>query len=230
MNVRTLEAGMTKSTGFTLERIWGTQLSQRELEVGSLAIAGCSTQEIAESLFISENTVKTHLRNLFRKTKTRSRNELYRKLVEADLSVKKTGAEVDPDSFEGLFQELRAGRDGGSQATAVLIHLRFLRAGEPTSPPQSALADLLATSIRKRDHIFHWRDDLFLLVLPGSDRTSALEVAVRLLRKVGRWAGLKGLEPQAAIGAATLDEGPSPTAVVEVAAQRMKPVNQNSDQ
>lgn len=221
---------MTKSTGFTLEQIWGPQLSQRELEVGSLAIAGRSTQEIAESLFISENTVKTHLRNLFRKTKTRSRNELYRKIVEADLSGKKSSTGVDPNSFEGLFQELSAGRDGGAQTTAVLIQLRFLRASEPASPPHTAVADLLVTSIRKRDHIFHWRDDLFLLVLPGSDRTSAVEVAIRLLRKVDRWAGLKGLEPQAAIGAASLDEGPTPTAVVEVAAQRMKPVNQNSDQ
>lgn len=229
MSVKMLEQGVTNSTGFTLERIWGAQLSQRELEVGSLAIAGCSTQEIAESLFISENTVKTHLRNLFRKTKTRSRNELYRRLVEADLTAR-PGTQVDPDSFEGLFHELRAGRDGGANTTAVLIELRFLRDGEPTSPPHSAVADLLVTSIRKRDHIYHWRDDLFLLVLPGSDRLSSKEVAVRLLRKVDRWAELKGLTPLARIGAAGLDDAATPHAVVDVAAQRMKPLDHDAEE
>jgi DNA-binding CsgD family transcriptional regulator len=70
--------------GKLLERHYGECLSPRELEIGSLAIAGVSTREIAERLFLTENTVKYHLKNLFRKTGAENRHDLYRKLVAAD--------------------------------------------------------------------------------------------------------------------------------------------------
>lgn len=65
-----------------LEKHFGEKLSPRELEVGMLAIQGLSTREIAEQTHLSENTIKTHLRGLFRKTESANRNDLYRKLVE----------------------------------------------------------------------------------------------------------------------------------------------------
>lgn len=61
-------------------------LSARELEIGRLAILGMTTRDIAQQLFLSENTIKTHLKNLFRKTDSTNRNELYRKLMELEES------------------------------------------------------------------------------------------------------------------------------------------------
>lgn len=63
---------------------YGSLLSARELEIGRLAILGMTTRDIAQQLFLSENTIKTHLKNLFRKTDSVNRNELYRKLMESD--------------------------------------------------------------------------------------------------------------------------------------------------
>lgn len=42
-------------------------LSNRELEVLELMASGCSNKEIASQLFISPNTVKTHLSSVFEK-------------------------------------------------------------------------------------------------------------------------------------------------------------------
>lgn len=48
-------------------------LSSRELEVARLATQGLTTREIASSLFVSVPTVKTHLREIFRKCGVRNR-------------------------------------------------------------------------------------------------------------------------------------------------------------
>lgn len=51
-------------------------ITPREFEVLSLVRKGYTNQEIAETLYISVVTVKTHLTHLFEKTKSRNRVEL----------------------------------------------------------------------------------------------------------------------------------------------------------
>lgn len=52
------------------------ELSERELEVVALVASGLRNKEIANKLFISEQTVKTHLSNIFQKLEINDRLEL----------------------------------------------------------------------------------------------------------------------------------------------------------
>ncbi len=53
----------------------GEPLSKRELEVLQCVSQGSGNKQIAQELFISENTVKVHLRNIYRKLDAASRTE-----------------------------------------------------------------------------------------------------------------------------------------------------------
>lgn len=50
-------------------------LSERELEVLQLIEAGKSNRRIAQELFVTVGTVKTHIRNIYRKLDARSRTQ-----------------------------------------------------------------------------------------------------------------------------------------------------------
>jgi DNA-binding CsgD family transcriptional regulator len=60
-------------------------ISKREYEVLELIAQGLSNQEIAEKLFVSPNTVKTHSSNLFIKLEARRRTEAVRRAKELQL-------------------------------------------------------------------------------------------------------------------------------------------------
>jgi DNA-binding NarL/FixJ family response regulator len=47
-------------------------LTDRELQIIKLIVQECSNKQIAEQLFISERTVETHRKNIFRKTETKN--------------------------------------------------------------------------------------------------------------------------------------------------------------
>jgi DNA-binding CsgD family transcriptional regulator len=54
-------------------------ISQRELDVLKLLAKGCSNEEIATQLFVSLNTVKTHLSNLYFKLDVKRRTQAVEK-------------------------------------------------------------------------------------------------------------------------------------------------------
>ena len=60
-------------------------ISKRELEVLELMAAGLSNQEIADKLFVSLNTVKTHSSNLFLKLEVSRRTQAVQKAKEIKL-------------------------------------------------------------------------------------------------------------------------------------------------
>jgi DNA-binding CsgD family transcriptional regulator len=51
-------------------------LTERELEIYNLLVKGKKNHEIAEELFITDNTLKTHLRNIYKKLNVAGKKEL----------------------------------------------------------------------------------------------------------------------------------------------------------
>ena len=62
-------------------------LSKRELEILGLINDGLSNQQIADKLFVSENTVKKHVSNLFFKLDVERRTEAIKKAKELRIIV-----------------------------------------------------------------------------------------------------------------------------------------------
>lgn len=61
-------------------------LTLREQEVLQLVLSGKANRKIAEELFISESTVKTHIRNIFSKYDVSSRAELISIMLKNQIS------------------------------------------------------------------------------------------------------------------------------------------------
>jgi DNA-binding CsgD family transcriptional regulator len=71
------EVPVPSSQPFALneERLKNLGITKRELEILELIAQGMSNREIAEKLFVSENTVKTHSSRLFDKLSARRRTQ-----------------------------------------------------------------------------------------------------------------------------------------------------------
>jgi DNA-binding NarL/FixJ family response regulator len=75
MAVKLLEEFKAMSSGGTKGDDLSPKLTGRELEVLNLVAHGFNHREIARDLFISENTVKNHVRNILEKLQLHSRME-----------------------------------------------------------------------------------------------------------------------------------------------------------
>lgn len=83
------------SAGFTaaLERVAnGYRLSRREAQVALCCAEGLTNAEIGQKLFITEQTVKFHMRHLFIKVGVRRRGELISRLLRSEDGVAPAGA------------------------------------------------------------------------------------------------------------------------------------------
>jgi len=74
-----------ESEKFKAQQLAETGISQREYEVLQLMAEGHTNQEIADQLFISLNTVKTHSSNLFAKLDVKRRTQAVQKAKELAL-------------------------------------------------------------------------------------------------------------------------------------------------
>ncbi|MDZ4745852.1 MAG: response regulator transcription factor [bacterium] len=73
-----------RTSGFNAQ---ASGLSARELEVLALLTDGLSNQEIADRLFVSMNTVKTHLSSIYSKMNVRRRTEAVKRANEMGLTL-----------------------------------------------------------------------------------------------------------------------------------------------
>lgn len=74
------EAGSSMLDSVPEERVKSLGLSAREVQMAIMIGRGLANKEIAEQLYISPATVRTHIYNLYQKTGARSRVELLNKL------------------------------------------------------------------------------------------------------------------------------------------------------
>ena len=80
----------------------GGTVSARELEILLLAARGLSNRQIAESLHLSEATVKRHLANIYEKMEVQSRGEATRKaLLEEWITIQDVTDHLYDDPFKG---------------------------------------------------------------------------------------------------------------------------------
>jgi DNA-binding NarL/FixJ family response regulator len=68
-------------TLFVAERFHNLGLTPREQLVVSLVLQGCSNKEIAHNCAITIQTVKDHLKNVYRKSGTHTRTALIAQLI-----------------------------------------------------------------------------------------------------------------------------------------------------
>ncbi len=78
-------APLLRSLAHTTPVIPAPVLSEREMEVLSCLAGGQTTQQIGFKLFISENTVKTHIRHILEKLEAANRTEAVSKAIQMGL-------------------------------------------------------------------------------------------------------------------------------------------------
>lgn len=75
INKKSLSQRTEESNDINIERIAQLQISDREYEVLRAIADGLSNKEIAEKLFLTESTIKTHVSNLLVKLDAKRRTQ-----------------------------------------------------------------------------------------------------------------------------------------------------------
>jgi len=75
INKKSLNKSVLPSTEINQKKIEELELSKREYEVLQKISEGLSNKEIAEKLFLSESTIKTHVSNLLLKLNAKRRTQ-----------------------------------------------------------------------------------------------------------------------------------------------------------
>ena len=75
LNKKSSKVQQDETTELDLDKIKDLGISDREYQVLVHISKGLSNKEIGEQLFVSENTVKTHVSNLFVKLNAKSRTQ-----------------------------------------------------------------------------------------------------------------------------------------------------------
>ncbi|MEM7087310.1 MAG: LuxR C-terminal-related transcriptional regulator [Bacteroidota bacterium] len=88
MNKKSLQRGSAKvSASIDEQKIIELGISKREYEILGKIHEGLSNKEIAEQLFVSESTVKTHVSNLFVKLDAKRRTQAIQKAKEYEIII-----------------------------------------------------------------------------------------------------------------------------------------------
>ncbi|NER12921.1 DNA-binding response regulator [Leptobacterium flavescens] len=85
MNKRSLHRKRLPEGSIDHKKIKELGLSKRECEVLNQIATGRSNQEIAEKLFVSESTVKTHVSNILMKLDVKRRTQAVQKAKELQI-------------------------------------------------------------------------------------------------------------------------------------------------
>jgi DNA-binding NarL/FixJ family response regulator len=83
--VKTLIVTQTNPVTINTEELTKSGISKREAEILLLIHQGLSNQQIADKLFLSENTIKKHISNIFLKLGVERRTEAIKKALELSI-------------------------------------------------------------------------------------------------------------------------------------------------
>ena len=83
--VKTLIVTQTNPVIINAEELAKSGISKREAEILLLIHQGLSNQQIADKLFLSENTIKKHISNIFLKLGVERRTEAIKKALELSI-------------------------------------------------------------------------------------------------------------------------------------------------
>lgn len=85
LNKKSLQKPLKPSQEIDHDKIKDLEISPREYEVLKEIASGLSNKEIAEKLFVSESTIKTHVSNLLFKLNARRRTQAFQ--IAQDLQI-----------------------------------------------------------------------------------------------------------------------------------------------
>jgi DNA-binding CsgD family transcriptional regulator len=82
---KTIVVNQQKPAVINHDQLIQSGISKREAEILLLIHEGLSNQQIADKLFVSENTIKKHISNIFQKLQVERRTEAIKKALELSI-------------------------------------------------------------------------------------------------------------------------------------------------